>query len=411
MIPVLYRFEFTTVVAQVALYVVALGLIGYAAFSGWRGATRPNQRVPRALLFGAVGAGLARLGLYYALPQSAFLGGRGEGIPIHSYGVMLGTAFITAVWVAGALARREWRGAEGERKRDQIMDLAFWVLPAGLVGSRLLFIAVNWKHYAAKPADIFSLSGGVVFYGGLVGAMIAAFIYTRVHQLDFLRLADLALPTVSLGHAFGRLGCFCAGCCWGDVARQDFLLGTRFPGAGLVRNLFGQPSHLASMAAQSQAADGRWVLPATGEIVHQKVDGAVRISEWVAQHGHTLPVHPTQLYEAIGQLALFAALLALRKYRRFHGQILGMWLMAYAVLRSSVEVFRGDVERGTLHGLLAALGLDGAARTVPLEAWYNVSTSQFISLCMFALGGAILYHRLRALTASAGGMGPAPATS
>jgi phosphatidylglycerol:prolipoprotein diacylglycerol transferase len=62
MIPVLYRFEFTTMVAQVALYVVALGLIGYAAFSGWRGATRPDQRVPRALLFGVVGAGLAWLG-------------------------------------------------------------------------------------------------------------------------------------------------------------------------------------------------------------------------------------------------------------------------------------------------------------------------------------------------------------
>jgi phosphatidylglycerol:prolipoprotein diacylglycerol transferase len=189
------------------------------------------------------------------------------------------------------------------------------------------------------------------------------------------------------------------------VARQDFLLGARFPAAGLARNLFGQPSHMASMAAQSQAGDTRWVLPGPGEIFHQKVDGAVRISEWVAQHGHTLPVHPTQIYESIGQLAIFGMLLALRKYRRFHGQILGMWLMAYAVLRSSVEIFRGDVERGTLHGLLAALGLDGAAQKVPLEAWYNVSTSQFISLCMFALGGAILYQQARALTASAGGMG------
>jgi phosphatidylglycerol:prolipoprotein diacylglycerol transferase len=137
----------------------------------------------------------------------------------------------------------------------------------------------------------------------------------------------------------------------------------------------------------------------------------VRISEWVAQHGQTLPVHPTQLYESIGQLAIFAALLLLRKYRRFHGQILGLWLMAYAVLRSSVEVFRGDVERGTLHGLLAALGLDGAAQKVPLEAWYNVSTSQFISLCLFALGGAILYRQARALAGGAASIGPAPATS
>jgi phosphatidylglycerol:prolipoprotein diacylglycerol transferase len=409
MMPVLYRFEFTTLLAQYALYLVGLALVGYAIFSGWRGAPRPNQRLVRAALFGGVGAVLARLGLYYALPASAFLGGRGEGVPIHTYGVMLATGFISAVTVSGALARREWRGAEGSRKRDQIMDLAFWVLAAGIVGSRLLFILVNWKQYAANPSDVFSLSGGLVFYGGLLGAMIAAFVFARMHQIDFLRLGDVAIPTVSLGQAFGRLGCFSAGCCWGDVAREDFLFGAHFPGAGVAKNLFGQLSHAASLAAQSQATDQRWVLPPTGEIFHQKVDGAVRISEWVAQHGHTLPVHPTQLYESIGQLAIFGALLALQRYRRFHGQILGMWLMAYAVLRSLVEVFRGDVERGTLHGLLAALGLNGVAEKVPLEAWYNMSTGQFISLCMFALGGAILYRKGRELVADAGGIGPAPA--
>jgi hypothetical protein len=63
------------------------------------------------------------------------------------------------------------------------------------------------------------------------------------------------------------------------------------------------------------------------------------MSEWVAQHGHTLPVHPTQLYESVGQLVLFVALLTLRRFRRFHGQIFGLWLCAYAVLRSAIELF------------------------------------------------------------------------
>src|SRR5215211_7844880 len=383
MIPVLYKFEFTTPLAQGFLYLVALALVAYAAFSGWRGARARGQRVQRAAIFGVVGAALARLGLYYALPATAFLGARGEGVPIHTYGILLATGFICAVTVGSVLAHSEWRGEEGERKREQFMDLAFWVLAAGIVGSRLLFILVNWKQYSANPVEIFSLAGGLVFYGGLLGAMVATFVYARINQIDFLRLADVAIPTVSLGQAFGRLGCFSAGCCWGDVAGEGFLFGVRFPGAGLARNLFAQLSHTASLAAQSQAADSRWVLPATGEIFHQRVDGAVRISEWVAQHGHTLPVHPTQLYESLGQLAIFFALLALRRYRRFHGQLLGMWLMAYAVLRTSVELFRGDLERGTLHGLLSSLGLTGVAERVPPEAWYNVSTSQFISLCMF----------------------------
>jgi phosphatidylglycerol:prolipoprotein diacylglycerol transferase len=112
----------------------------------------------------------------------------------------------------------------------------------------------------------------------------------------------------------------------------------------------------------------------------------------VAQHGTTLPVHPTQLYESIGQFVLFVSLLFLRRYRRFRGQITGMWLMCYAVLRSTVELFRGDVERGTLHGLLTSIGGLPLADKVPLEAWYNISTSQFISICMFT-GGAIILYR------------------
>jgi phosphatidylglycerol:prolipoprotein diacylglycerol transferase len=121
----------------------------------------------------------------------------------------------------------------------------------------------------------------------------------------------------------------------------------------------------------------------------------VQISSWAASHGCTLPIHPTQLYESVGQFVLFVSLLFMRRYRRFHGQIFAIWLMCYAVLRTSVELFRGDVERGTLNGLLNSLGLTSLALKVPLEAWYNISTSQFISLCMFGLGLAILLRRGR----------------
>ncbi|EAU68451.1 prolipoprotein diacylglyceryl transferase [Stigmatella aurantiaca] len=429
MLPILFRLSFESLWSQVLLYAAALALVGYIAFNGWRGATGagtgPGPRAPatrgdrvqRAALFGGVGAVLAFYGLQYALPASAFPGGKGDGIPVHTYGVLLALGFLCAVSVAARLAQEEWRkpewvdgrgfvDLEGPRRREQVLDLALWVLIGGLVGSRLLFILVNWKDYAGNWTSIFSLGGGLVFYGGLIGAAGAAYAFSRVHGLDFLRLADLAMPTVSLGQALGRLGCFSAGCCWGGTAGTHAPLAVRFPGGKVARDLFGHLTGNGSNAFHSQVKDARYVVEATGEVLHQAAPGAVRISEWAAQHGTTLPVHPTQLFESVGQTLLFVGLLALRRHRRFHGQIFAFWLMAYAVLRSTVELFRGDTERGTLHGLLSD-NAPSLAHWVPLEAWYNVSTSQFISLCMFTFGATLLYQRSRRLS-EAEGLGPTP---
>ncbi|HYI01185.1 prolipoprotein diacylglyceryl transferase [Hyalangium sp.] len=429
MLPILVHLTFGSLWSQLLLYAVALGVVGSIARNGWKGAqglvtekgpqaeVKRGDRVQRALLFGGIGAALAWFGLKYALPASAFPGGKGEGIPIHTYGVLLATGFFCAASVAARLARDEWRkvewvdgkgfvDTEGPLRREQVLDLGFWVLVGGLVGSRVLFILVNWKDYAKDLSSIFSLGGGLVFYGGLIGAAGAAYAFSRVNGMDFLRLADLAIPTVSLGQALGRLGCFSAGCCWGGPAGSHTHLAVRFPGSGVAKDLFGRLTGSGSTAFHSQAADPRYVIEATGEILPQAAPGAVRISEWVAQHGTTLPVHPTQLFESVGQATLFVGLLFLRRHRRFHGQIFSLWLMAYAVLRSTVELFRGDTERGTLHGLLSD-SVPALARWVPLEAWYNISTSQFISLCMFTFGATLMYQRTRRLSGEAS-LGPTP---
>ena len=125
MLPVLYRFTFDTPLSQAFLYVVALGLVGYAAWSGWRNAGgvddkgRPvepkrEERIQRAIMYGVIGVVLAGVGLYYALPEVPFIGkGKGEGVPIHTYGVLAGSGFICAVTVAAWLAVREWPGKIG----------------------------------------------------------------------------------------------------------------------------------------------------------------------------------------------------------------------------------------------------------------------------------------------------------
>ena len=408
MIPVLYKLDPDTPLKQAIVYILALAVVLFAAWSGWRGAHGPLNPKPgefnpphrkdqlnRALLFTAIGIAIALFGLYYVLPSTALLGKRGEGIPLHTYGLLLAGGFVAAVSLSAKLAEREWPGSEGERKREQVLDLSFWVLLSALVGSRLLFIIVNWKDYAADPRRIFDLGGGLVFYGGLIGAILASLVYAHRNRIEFLRLADVAMPTISLGQSIGRLGCFSAGCCWGDVTAKGFPLGVHFPGAQAAKTLFGQVTGTSASAYATQATDTRWVVESTGQVLHHAVPGAVRISDWVAQHGHTLPVHPTQLYESVGQFCLFLALVVSRRFRRFHGEIFAIWLICYAILRSTVELFRGDVERGTLNGLLGSLGLTSLAERVPLEAWYNISISQFISLCMFGLGLAILYRRGR----------------
>ena len=477
MLPVLYRFAFDTDASRWGLYLVALALVAYAAWSGWRNATgldaagnvidpTPAERTSRGLVYGVIGAALALLGLWYALPEVPLLGrGRGEGLPIHTYGVLIGAGFVGAVTVASWLATREWPGPVGLKRREQILDLAFYVFLGGILGSRELFIAVNWQEYTqgGKAAEAYAMvldmvvlaglvlriafrerllptpearekavqgafgqfmmvaiggrilfsflptgrgfaslqemaGGGLVFYGGLIGATLFSVWYSLANGIEFLRLADLAIPTVSLGQALGRLGCFSAGCCWGDVTtHQRAPFAVEFPGGAVVKNLFGQLTGTPSLAYASQADrahETRWVVEATGEVSSQVLAGGERIADWVSRHGHTLPVHPTQLYESLGQTVLFVTLLWARRYRRFHGHIFAIWLLCYAVLRSTVETFRGDVERGTLHGLLASR-FPALADWVPASAWYNLSISQFISILMASLGAWLLASNLR----------------
>jgi phosphatidylglycerol:prolipoprotein diacylglycerol transferase len=417
MLPVFFSIDFHSPTSWRVLYVVGLLVVVYGAWAGWRSAGGPadsrtgalapastGDRALRAVMFAVVFGLLVWLGLSYALPASAPLGKRGQGFPLHTYGLLLMTGFLCAAAVLGRLAEREWPGDEGKRKRDQMQDLALWVLIGGFVGSRILFMLVNWQDtVAALPTllDDFPnrlvdwLFGGLVFYGGLLGAMAMSWWFARKHGIRFLRLADLAIPTVSLGQCIGRLGCFSAGCCWGRPGAH-VPWAVQFPGSSLAKDIFGSFSHTPSLAYQSQSNDTRWVVEATGQVFQNQVPGAVRLSQWVAEHGHTLPLHPTQLYESIGQLFLFVGLIIWRRYRRFEGEIFALWLMLYAILRTTVETFRGDRERGQLSGALESLGLHDLALRAA-DGWYNISTSQFISLVMFAIGATLFVRGRRGL--------------
>jgi len=325
MLPVLFTIEIPAGWAKPVVVLLALLLLAgrswiyrrQAAAAGekatWGEALWDDKLVVLALV--ALAAALWRAGM---LDEAVSL-------PVHSYGLMLAAGFVGAVALAQSEARRQGLDAE------KVGDLAFWVLVSALVGSRLYFILVNWGEYFGPgwleetrfgrfPRALLPLEGGLVFYGGFVAAALAAFVYMRRNGMPFFRYADAVIPSVALGHFLGRLGCFGAGCCWGRPSPAHL--------PWLVR--FGPDS----LAYQALAV---------------RPDAAALLEPGRAT---TVPLHPTQLYEAFGELAVFLALvLWLRPRRRFPGQILAAWICAYAVLRTAVEIFRGDVERGVVAGL------------------------------------------------------------
>jgi phosphatidylglycerol---prolipoprotein diacylglyceryl transferase len=266
-------------------------------------------------------------------------------IPVHTYGILVAAGFLVAMSLAARAAERSGLN------REKVLDLSFGILIAAMVGSRILFIIVNWDEYAHDLPGIFQFwKGGLVFYGGFIGAVLFSLWYMRRNEMPFLQYADAMGPTVAIGQALGRLGCFAAGCCWGGACDVHYPLAARFP-----------PE---SLAYQSQVA--------------------ARVIE--AGAPSTISIHPTQLYEALGCALIFLFLTYWRPRKRFHGELLALYLMMYAPLRALVETFRGDEERGRVFNFLG-----GWAR----HAWWNLSTSELISIGIFAAGLAIYLTQSR----------------
>ena len=317
--PVLIDFYFPEVLGRLAWWELLFSALAVGLLWLWR-SRKPGFR---ALSFGFW------LAAWVGLRALVFFAGPGYHFKLHTYGVAIAVGFVVAIIVAVRQARREGIPA------DVVLDLSFWILIASMVGSRVLFIIVNLDDYVADPLALVKVwQGGLVFYGGFLGAVAASWWYCNKHGISFLRIADLMIPSVAIGHVFGRLGCYAAGCCHGLPTGSD-AFGAVFTASGTV-------------VARNQLL------------------------------GVTL--HPTQLYEALGELVIFASLALLRRRKRFHGQLLVAYLLMYSILRSVNEMFRGDHERG----MLTAWDLFGDSRPELL------STSQLISLIMAGVAVGLL---------------------
>jgi phosphatidylglycerol---prolipoprotein diacylglyceryl transferase len=242
-------------------------------------------------------------------------------IPIHTYGFLIATGFIIAVQVMQRLAVRS--GLDPEK----FQDMVFGGLLIGFLGARFVFILTRFSYFMENPIDMFKVwEGGLVFYGGPIATTPFIVWFTKKHGFPFWKTLDIIGPGIAIAHAFGRLGCLAAGCCYGRPTGSDW---------GVVLN---------------------------SELVDVSMRG--------------IHLHPTQLYESASLFILFIVLMVMFKRRRFEGQIALIYFMAYPVIRSIIEVYRGDSIRGFI-----------------IED--VLSTSQFISILVFLAALGTLIYRLK----------------
>lgn len=216
--------------------------------------------------------------------------------PVNWFGILVAVAFLAGLWTAAR------RGVRDGLAPQQVFDAGPWLIVGAIVGARALYVISYWEQdFAGQPlTKVFMIrQGGLVFYGGLIGATLGVLIHLWRRRLPLWKFADTLAPSIPLGHVFGRTGCLLNGCC------------------------HGRPT------------DVPWA-------IHFPADHAT----------HGVGVHPTQIYEAALNLGLYAGLAWLYRRKQYDGQIFAFYLVSYAVVRSVVESFRGDYATGYFGGRL-----------------------------------------------------------
>lgn len=222
------------------------------------------------------------------------------GLPIHTYGVLVALGFLLGMWWVNHDAKRI--GIDPAKATD----LVFFIIIAAIIGSRLMYMLLtDRQRFFSDPLSLLRIwEGGLTFYGGVIASVAMAMWYTRRHRAPFWRYADLFAPGIALGHAVGRLGCLAVGCCHGRVADGPHWWTLTFP---------QNPQSFAPPA---------------------------------------VPLYPTQLIEAVGELSIFLILLLMRRRIHLPGRLFTCYLFGYGLVRFFTEPMRSDQSRDFLFGHL-----------------------------------------------------------
>jgi phosphatidylglycerol---prolipoprotein diacylglyceryl transferase len=216
-------------------------------------------------------------------------------LTIYSLGLFWALGALSAVWILHLELKR--CGYDPQVAGSVVIAAAI----AGLLGARLLFILEEWESFTRAPFDFIFSGAGFSWYGGFVAGALAAIWVFRRHSLPLLKAADISAPALALGYGVGRIGCFLAGdATWGKVTDVPWAMA--FPNAV-----------------------AGWVDPLTG-----------------VPYPPGARVHPTQLYELVQSLFVFAILWVLRKRQYPPGTIFYLYLVLAGSMRFVVEFWRAN---------------------------------------------------------------------
>lgn len=247
-------------------------------------------------------------------------------ITIHTYGFMMALGVGLSLWFLYHQAKKQ------KLPSSKLIDMAFYTILIALLGAKLILFLGDFSYYVQNPKQLFSLArSGGVFQGGLAFGFVFALWYLHRNKIPAWKTADIAAPALALGHGFGRIGCFSAGCCFGSECSLPW-----------------------------------------GVVYH-------------SEYAHSLTgipldrlLHPTQLYESfLNFLNFFILFLILRK-KRFDGQVISFYLINYGIIRYFVEFFRGDHDPETF-----------LIRNP--SPWLSLSYPQVFSLVALAAGVLLLF--------------------
>ncbi|MEC7500857.1 MAG: prolipoprotein diacylglyceryl transferase [Planctomycetota bacterium] len=337
------------------------------------------------------------LGIIFILPNVVEAG---KGLPVRSYGVMTMLAIISAIRLA------TYRGKNFGISKETIYAFAFGFCVAGFIGARIFHVIEYWQvayrrenqdgtlaFYPTLTAILNVPQGGLVVYGALIGGMIAFIYLVRRFHLPPLAFADFIAPSMLLGLAIGRLGCFLNGCCFGGLC--DVPWAVTFPESsppynqqierglpwGIQLGVLGRSESASSDHLNKTHSHGLKVLWRNAEVAERGLDTGQEINRinnvknpsseqlWAILNlnknrldpilietkskklyslplGETpkrsQPIHPTQIYSAISAFLFCLVLLAYAPFRTRDGQVFGLMITIYPIIRILLEMIRID---------------------------------------------------------------------
>lgn len=221
---------------------------------------------------------------------------KNELLTIGSFTVY-GYGFMIAVGILAAWITIDFRAARQKLDRDCVFYLIIWCLVGGICGAKLLYWITEWKSILQNPGFLLdSIADGFVVYGGIIGGILAGWLYCRHKKISFLKYFDLAVPSVALAQGFGRIGCLLAGCCYGRETSGFFSI-------------------------------------------------TFRTSDFAPNN---VALIPTQIYSSALDFIHFGILILIAGHKKSDGQVAAFYLIFYSMGRFILEFFRGDLIRGSV---------------------------------------------------------------